>query len=201
MLITPHHAPKKCTGGVPTKRTIADGFTIVELLIVIVVIAILAAISIVAYTGIQARARDSQRQQDMSTITKALEMYYIDNGVFPSSAGGSTTINGGWSTTTDDSWEFLANQLVPKYLPKMPTDPVSTKGINMNSSAAEGYGYAYFRVSSSYNLYCGAKVNEAYLLVYRNETGKVSNTTTGDCPTNPIGYYSPTVNSNIRVVK
>jgi prepilin-type N-terminal cleavage/methylation domain-containing protein len=40
------------------------GFTIVELLIVIVVIAILAAISIVAYTGIQNRANDAALQSD-----------------------------------------------------------------------------------------------------------------------------------------
>lgn len=42
------------------------GFTIVELQIVIVVIAILATISIVAYNGIQQRARDSQRKSDLA---------------------------------------------------------------------------------------------------------------------------------------
>ncbi len=57
-----------------------SGFTIVELLIVIVVIAILAAISIVAYNGIQQRARDSQRSAEMASIEKALQLYYIDNG-------------------------------------------------------------------------------------------------------------------------
>ena len=41
------------------------GFTIVELLIVIVVIAILAAITIVAYTGIQDRAKESNVQSDL----------------------------------------------------------------------------------------------------------------------------------------
>jgi len=50
------------------------GFTIVELLIVIVVIAILASISVVAYNGIQTRARDSQRSSDISAIKKALEL-------------------------------------------------------------------------------------------------------------------------------
>ena len=58
-----------------------SGFTLVELLIVIVVIAILASISIVAYQGIQSRARDSQLLQDVKTIAKAMEMYYADKGV------------------------------------------------------------------------------------------------------------------------
>lgn len=57
-----------------------SGFTIVELLIVIVVIGILAAITIVAYNGIQERARDSQRQQDLSSIKKAMLMQYVDTG-------------------------------------------------------------------------------------------------------------------------
>ena len=52
-----------------------SGFTIVELLIVIVVIAILAAISIVAYNGIQARGRDSIRVNEARNITKALQAY------------------------------------------------------------------------------------------------------------------------------
>lgn len=48
------------------------GFTIVELLIVIVVIAILAAVTIVAYNGIQNQARQSIRDADMTTYYKAI---------------------------------------------------------------------------------------------------------------------------------
>lgn len=59
------------------------GFTIVELLIVIVVIAILAAISIVAYTGIQDRARNSSAQSLASQVAKKAEVYYALNGTYP----------------------------------------------------------------------------------------------------------------------
>lgn len=59
------------------------GFTIVELLIVIVVIAILAAISIVAYNGIQNRAKTSAGQQLASQIAKKAEAYNTLNGQYP----------------------------------------------------------------------------------------------------------------------
>lgn len=63
------------------------GFTIVELLIVIVVIAILAAISIVAYNGIQARAHKTAVQADLSNNAKKLEEYKILNGQYPVTQG------------------------------------------------------------------------------------------------------------------
>lgn len=59
------------------------GFTIVELLIVVVVIAILAAITIIAYNGIQNRANDTAVQSDISNMAKKLQLYYTENGVYP----------------------------------------------------------------------------------------------------------------------
>lgn len=59
------------------------GFTIVELLIVIVVIAILATISIVAYRGIQDRARASEANAALTQAKKKLELYKVDNAAYP----------------------------------------------------------------------------------------------------------------------
>ena len=57
-----------------------EGFTIVELLIVIVVIAILAAISIVAYNGIQARATFTKQVAEVDRIGKAIQLWTAENG-------------------------------------------------------------------------------------------------------------------------
>ena len=48
------------------------GFTIVELLIVIVIIGILAAITVVAYNGIQNRANNTKTQQAVAAYAKAM---------------------------------------------------------------------------------------------------------------------------------
>lgn len=90
-----------------------SGFTIVELLIVIVVIAILAAITIVAYNGIQQRARDSDRTADITAVQKALELYRVDNGNYPSVG----TDNTGYNLST------LAAALIPTYISSLPNDP------------------------------------------------------------------------------
>lgn len=56
------------------------GFTIVELLIVIVIIGILAAISIVAYNTVQEKARTAKIQQDISQLIKAVTIARNNTG-------------------------------------------------------------------------------------------------------------------------
>jgi type II secretion system protein G len=63
-----------------------SGFTIVELLIVIVVIGILAGLVITTFTGIQQKARNTERQTDIKAIHGQLEAYYAQNGKYPTLA-------------------------------------------------------------------------------------------------------------------
>jgi len=69
-----------------------SGFTIVELLVVIVVIGILAAITIVSFNGVQNKANDVTVQSDLKNIAKQFELYKLDNGVYPAGTAQLTTL-------------------------------------------------------------------------------------------------------------
>ncbi len=82
---------KMTFNNIKTMKNKDSGFTIVELLIVIVIIGILAALVIVAYTGIQNRARSTQYQTDAISIAKKAEAAAADNnGSYPLVAGDFT---------------------------------------------------------------------------------------------------------------
>lgn len=67
------------------KKT-TNGFTIVEILVVIAIIGILATIGILSYSRVQANARDMQRSSKITIIAEALEKYYDKNGEYPGCA-------------------------------------------------------------------------------------------------------------------
>jgi prepilin-type N-terminal cleavage/methylation domain-containing protein len=68
------------------RKARSSGFTIVELLIVIVVIGILATLVIVTFSGIQQKGRNSQRQTDINAVTSHVEAFYAEKGFYPTYA-------------------------------------------------------------------------------------------------------------------
>src|ERR1700733_2911389 len=85
----------------------SKGFTIVELLIVIVVIGILATLVIVTFTGIQQKARDSKRKTDVGAVQAALESYYSSNSTDPTLADLNSAT---WRTTNMKGFDSSALQ-------------------------------------------------------------------------------------------
>jgi prepilin-type N-terminal cleavage/methylation domain-containing protein len=108
-----------------------EGFTIVELLIVIVIIGILATLVIVTFTGTQQKARDSQRQTDINAVNSHLASYYTETGHYPL-----------YSELSDDSASgFIATNL--KGLdPEAIKDPKGGAKIQSGAADATHYGYA-----------------------------------------------------------
>jgi len=122
------------------KRIGTEGFTIVELLIVIVVIAILAAITVAAYNGIQTRASDSVVQSDLRTSAQQIASFYIDNGNYPT---GTNIVNGNPRLSFAKSSYLVTNNAV-LYC-------VSTDGSKMALIGKSKSGTVYYVTESALN--------------------------------------------------
>ena len=64
-------------------RKNSDGFTIVELVIITLVILVLAALVFKTYNSIQARSRNTTRQNNLLSLQHKIESFYSNNGYFP----------------------------------------------------------------------------------------------------------------------
>ena len=80
-------------------RKRARGFTIVELLIVVVIIAILAAITLVTYSGIQQRANNTAIIDAASKSIRVIQAYIAANDAYPSTTSLCITTTSGCATT------------------------------------------------------------------------------------------------------
>jgi len=103
------------------KKSTQKGFTIVELLIVIVVIGILAALVLNTFAGIQQRARDTERKTDVNSIATQLEAYYnLDGeGMYPLLADVDTTTLEGLDEGALEAPNGAANSLVADATPEI----------------------------------------------------------------------------------
>jgi len=94
-------------------------FTLVELLVVIAIIGILSTLSLVFLNNIRSQSRDAKRIVDISQMQKALELFYYDQGRYPTteewSAGGLKFFN---------SYEYIV------YLNKIPEAPLGGYCLN-----------------------------------------------------------------------
>lgn len=83
----------------PKSTNNPQGFTLIELMVVITIIAILAVIGMALFTNVQATARDAKRKADIDAMAKAMEVNYIQGTGYSTTlaaswfAGGATPIN------------------------------------------------------------------------------------------------------------
>jgi len=84
----------------------SNGFTLVELLVVLSILALLLTLAVPKYFTSIDKAKDATLKQDLNTLRESLDKYYADNGQYPK--------------TLDDLVEH-------KYIRKLPIDPITEK--------------------------------------------------------------------------
>jgi len=126
-------------------------FTLVELLMVLAIIALLTTLSFVSLGPVREKARDARRFQDMNQITKALQLYWIDNEYYPMRTcgpedGQPDCGTGGWETS-DSGPEYFMEYLASYLTDKTPVDPINRRieGFGYFGPRPGNYFYAYYR--------------------------------------------------------
>lgn len=102
-----------------TNNSTNKGFTLIEILIVVMIIGILAGIMlrVINIDDVRKKTRDSQRIADLKKIQTSLELYFVDNRIYPTTSGW-VTING-----TDSISTILKGTSGDSYINQVPTDP------------------------------------------------------------------------------
>ena len=114
-----------------------SGFTLVEILIVVIILGILAAIVIPQFTDASNEARLSSLQSDLQTVRSQIELYkiqHLDNNPWADSVTQGTDI---WTqmTTVTDATGAAGGNLGP-YLQQPPTNPFSPAAVSTTVVAA-----------------------------------------------------------------
>ncbi|HEU0195844.1 MAG TPA: type II secretion system major pseudopilin GspG [Nevskiaceae bacterium] len=95
-----------------------SGFTLIEIMVVIVILGILAAIVVPKIMSEPDKARVAKAKQDIQTLTTALSMYKLDNFVYPSTQQGLQAL------VTKPSGDPAAPNWKPGgYIQRLPLDP------------------------------------------------------------------------------
>ena len=114
----------------------ARGFTLVELLVVIVIISVLAGILVMSVTSIQEEAEFAKMVSDLKSMKAAARLYYADTGIMP----GTETV-----PVSDTSKQFPAypdsfwDTALRKYLDK----PLNAKKYGKGDSSVVSFAYAW----------------------------------------------------------
>lgn len=159
------------------KYRISAGFTIVELLIVIVIVAILASTTIVAYRGVQQRASDAAVTSAVRAWSQILKMYYAENNSYPYVDDDTVCLGASFAASApyaanecakdDEGWSVKTDTTLNATL----TDAVGALPATSFPSIEGSYysGYDHFRGLAYYSIF-DEEFETGFLYVLNGDT-------------------------------
>lgn len=149
-----------------------QGFTLMELMVVMIIIGILSTIIAGNFIQIKLRARDVKRKNDLAQMQRAIEAYYNDHGIYPS------------FFTTDLTWgapfvDPVSGVVYMNQLPNDPQQPTSQFLLLVNTSGTKYQLLAHLEntedddLNSDSNVitrFCGATSHCNYSVTSSNTT-------------------------------
>ncbi len=108
-----------------------NGFTLVELMIVLVIVGVLSAVAVPVYTSNVQKAKMSEADASLGTIRTQARIYYGENGAYPTVAVAAVVVGATWN-------DIQAGELTGKYFADASYTYVSADGVSYTLSCAKG---------------------------------------------------------------
>lgn len=110
------------------------GFTLIEIMVVVVILGILAALVVPRFLDRPEEARRTKAAVDIKGIEEALALYKLDNGFFPSSDQGLKAL-----VTKPETGRIPGRFAAGGYLKKVPVDPWNRPYVYLSPGAHDTY--------------------------------------------------------------
>ena len=126
------------------------GFTLVEILIVVIILGILAAIVIPQFTNASNDARNSSVASTLQTLRGQIELFKIQHGDTAPAAGSLVSVMTG-KTNTADTAAAVSNGALGPYVQSFPTNPANGFS-NVAAATGTGVGWVYSATNGTYTI-------------------------------------------------